>query len=70
LEKSTGPSALELLRYMHQSVDDDIYMDEEEDDPSVMILPNWVFENFWSRKVLTIKYEKHGLEEEREKQRQ
>ena len=55
---------------MHQTVESDIYIEEEEDDPSIMILPNWIFETFWSRKVLTLKYERQGLEEEREKQRQ
>lgn len=32
-----------MLRYMHQSVDSDIYIEEEEDDPTVMILPHWIF---------------------------
>ncbi len=41
---------------MHQSVDSDIYIEEEEDDPTVMILPHWIFENFWAKKTLTIKY--------------
>lgn len=62
LEKATGPSALEMLKYMHQSVEEDIYMDQSEDDPSVMILPNWIFENFWSRKSSSLQYEKQGLE--------
>lgn len=55
---------------MHQSVENDIYIEEEEDDPSIMILPNWAFETFWGRKALSIKYDRQGLEEEREKQRQ
>ena len=46
---------------MHQTVDNDIYIEEDEDDPSIMILPNWIFENFWGRKVQTIKYERQGL---------
>ena len=45
-----------MLRYMHQSADDEIYLDEEEDDPSVMVLPNWVFDNFWAHKVPSLKY--------------
>lgn len=66
LEKATGPSALEMLRYMHQSADDEIYLDEEEDDPSVMVLPNWIFDNFWAQKAVTLKYEKQGIADDKE----
>lgn len=31
-------------------------LEDEEDDPSVMVLPNWIFDVFWSRKAPTIKY--------------
>lgn len=65
LEKATGPSAIEMLRYMHQSTDEEIYLEDEDDDPSIMVMPNWVFDSFWNRKLPLLKYEKHGIDEER-----
>ena len=70
LERATGPSAIEMRRYMHQSSDEEIYLEDEDDDPSIMVMPNWVFDTYWQRKSFNLKYERHGIEEEREQQRQ
>lgn len=70
LERATGPSAIEMLRYMHQSSEEEMYLEDEEDDPSIMVMPNWVFDNFWQKKLPTMKYEKHVMDEEKEQQRQ
>lgn len=41
---------------MHHSDDQEIVLDEEEDDPSVMVLPNWIFDVYWGRKSANLKY--------------
>ena len=42
---------------MHQSdEEEDIMLEDEQDDPSVMVLPNWIFDTYWGSKVTKIKY--------------
>ena len=35
-----------------------------------MVLPNWIFDNFWAKKLQNLKYERQGIDEEKEEQRQ
>lgn len=34
-----------------------------------MVLPNWVFDNYWVKKSQTLSYERQNLIDEREQQR-
>jgi hypothetical protein len=49
LEVPTGPSALEMLRFMHENIDEEDSFSED-NEATIMVIPNRVFDAFWLKK--------------------
>lgn len=51
LEIETGPSPLEMLKYMHDQNISQSHENsdgtEDSDDPCFVVLPNWLFQKIW-----------------------
>ena len=54
LDEPVGPSALEMLRYMH---DNDDQAEGEEEPPSPLIIPSYVFDLFENSFLPSIEFE-------------
>ena len=57
-----------MLKYMHQSFEEEL-LEDLEDDPNIMIMPNIIFDEFWALKAPSLVYEKKGIPDEKEEQR-
>ena len=53
---------------MHQSFEEEL-LEDLEDDPNIMIMPNNIFDEFWALKAPSLVYEKKGIPDEKEEQR-